>query len=40
MKNYAKNTTAQINEVIDEIDIEGLKVEEIIKKVLGSINKR
>ena len=33
-------TTTQINEVIDEIDIEGLKVEEIIKKVLGSINKR
>lgn len=33
-------TTAQINEVIDEIDIEGLKVEEIIKKVLSVINKR
>lgn len=33
-------TTSQINEAIDEIDIEGLKVEEIIKKVLGTINKR
>ena len=33
-------TTSQINEAIDEIDIEGLKVEEIIKKVLSTINKR
>jgi len=33
-------TTPQINEAIDEIDIEGLKVEEIIKKVLSTINKR
>lgn len=33
-------TTAQINEVIDELDVDGLKVEEIIKKVLGAINKR
>lgn len=33
-------TTTQINEVIDEIDVEGLKVEEIIKKVLAVINKR
>lgn len=33
-------TTPQINEAIDELDIEGLKVEEIIKKVLSVINKR
>ena len=33
-------TTTQINEAIDEINIEALKVEEIIKKVLGVINKR
>ena len=33
-------TTSQINEAIDEIDLEGMKVEEIIKKVLSTINKR
>ena len=33
-------TTSQINEAIDEIDIEDLKVEEIIKRVLSTINKR
>ena len=33
-------TTTQINEVIDELDIEGLKVEEIIKKALSNMNKR
>ena len=33
-------TTTQINEAIEELDIEGLKVEEIIKKVLAVINKR
>lgn len=33
-------TTAQINEAIEQIDIEGLKVEEIIKKVLSTMNKR
>lgn len=33
-------TTAQVNEAIEGIDIEGLKVEEIIKKVLSTINKR
>ena len=33
-------TTTQINEAIDELDIDGLKVEEIIKKVLSAINKR
>ena len=33
-------TTTQINEVIDELDIDGLKVEEIIKKALSNMNKR
>lgn len=33
-------TSAQINEVINEIDTDGLKVEEIIKKVLNTMNKR
>ena len=33
-------TSAQINEVIDELDIDGLKVEEIIKKALSNMNKR
>ena len=33
-------TALQINEAMDELDLEGLKVEEIIKKVLGTINKR
>ena len=33
-------STTQINEAMDEIDTEGLKVEEIIKKVLANINKR
>lgn len=33
-------STSQINEVMDEVNLDGLKVEEIIKKVLASINKR
>lgn len=33
-------TTPQINEALEGINIDGLKVEEIIKKVLGVINKR
>lgn len=33
-------STSQINEAMDEMNIEGLKVEEIIKKVLANINKR
>lgn len=33
-------TALQINEAMDELDLEDLKVEEIIKKVLGTINKR
>ncbi len=33
-------TATQINEVIDELDIEGLRVEEIIKKALSNMNKR
>lgn len=33
-------TSSQINDVLNEIDVTGLKVEEIIKKVLSNINKR
>lgn len=33
-------STTQINETLELIDTEGLKVEEIIKKVLSNINKR
>lgn len=33
-------TSSQINEVLDEIDIEGLKVEQIIKIALSNMNKR
>ena len=33
-------STAQINEAMDELNLDGLKVEEIIKKVLANINKR
>ena len=33
-------TTADINDAMSEVDTEGLKVEEIIKKVLANINKR
>jgi Holliday junction DNA helicase RuvA len=33
-------TTTQINQVIDELDVEGLRVEDIIKKALASMNKR
>ena len=33
-------STTQINEVLDKLDTQGLKVEEIIKKVLVNINKR
>ncbi len=33
-------TASQINEAMDELDLDNLKVEEIIKKVLSTINKR
>ena len=33
-------STSEINEVLGKIDTDGLKVEEIIKKVLSNINKR